>query len=155
MLVFTIVWDTPGKEKVAKWSSAPASILEGFNEIYAVYGPKKPYKTREKRQSCQIDPCLPPYCTPLYREAGVAMPLSHCASCGIADYRCYTPTSFHVKIAYGRPKTDLTSGVSQRKLASGAYRAIGGVTRNSLANHAIVGHSAILFLVGISAPKNI
>ena len=31
---FTIVWDTPGKEeKVAKWSSAPASILEGFNEI--------------------------------------------------------------------------------------------------------------------------
>ena len=27
---FTIVWDTSGKEKVAKWSSAPASILEGF-----------------------------------------------------------------------------------------------------------------------------
>ena len=58
---FSIVWDTPEKEKVAKWSSAPASILEGFNEIYVVYGPKKPYKTREKRQSCQIDPCLPPY----------------------------------------------------------------------------------------------
>ena len=33
VLVFTIVWDTPGKEKVAKWSSAPASILEDFNEI--------------------------------------------------------------------------------------------------------------------------
>ena len=31
VLSFTIVWDTPGKEKVAKWSSAPASILEGFN----------------------------------------------------------------------------------------------------------------------------
>ena len=30
-LAFTIVWDTPGKEKVAKWSSAPASILEVFN----------------------------------------------------------------------------------------------------------------------------
>ena len=26
-----IVWDTPGKEKFAKWSSAPASILEGFD----------------------------------------------------------------------------------------------------------------------------
>ena len=73
MLCFTIVWDTPGKEKVAKWSSAPASILEGFNEIYVVYGPPKPYKTREKRQSCQIDPCLPPYrtpfaCTQTFRE---------------------------------------------------------------------------------------
>ena len=61
VLCFTIVWDTPEKEKVAKWSSAPASIFEGFNEIYAVYGPKKPYKTRVKRQSCQIDPCLPPF----------------------------------------------------------------------------------------------
>ena len=30
VLLFTIVWDTPEKEKVAKWSSAPASILEGF-----------------------------------------------------------------------------------------------------------------------------
>ena len=28
-----------GKGKVAKWSAAPASILEGFNELYAVYGP--------------------------------------------------------------------------------------------------------------------
>ena len=61
VLCFTIVWDTPEKEKVAKWSPAPASILEGFNEIYVVDGPKIPYKTREKRQSCQIDPCLPPY----------------------------------------------------------------------------------------------
>ena len=61
VLCFTIVWDTPEKKKVAKWSPAPASILEGFNEIYVVYGPKNPYKTREKRQSCQFDPCLPPY----------------------------------------------------------------------------------------------
>ena len=61
VLCFTIVWDTPEKAKVAKWSPAPASSLEGFDEIYVVYGPKKPYKTREKRQSCQIDPCLPPY----------------------------------------------------------------------------------------------
>ena len=33
MLLFAMVWDTPGKEKVAKWSSSPASTLEGFNEI--------------------------------------------------------------------------------------------------------------------------
>ena len=31
---------------------------------------------------------------PPYRETGVAIPLSHSVSCGIADYRCYTPTSF-------------------------------------------------------------
>ena len=31
---------------------------------------------------------------PPYRETGAAIPLSHCTSCGIADYRCYTPTSF-------------------------------------------------------------
>ena len=62
VLRFTTVWDTPGKGKFAKWSSAPASILEGSSEIYAVYGPRKPCKTRGKRQSCQIDPCLPPYC---------------------------------------------------------------------------------------------
>ena len=57
VLLFIIVWDTPGKEKVAKWSSAPASMLEGFNEIYAVYGPPKPYKTREKRQSKSTRVC--------------------------------------------------------------------------------------------------
>ena len=28
---FSIVWDTLEKENVAKWSPAPASILEGFN----------------------------------------------------------------------------------------------------------------------------
>ena len=31
VLCFTIVWETPEKGKVAKWSSGPASILEGFN----------------------------------------------------------------------------------------------------------------------------
>ena len=31
LLCFSAVWDTPEKEKVAKRSSAPASILEGFN----------------------------------------------------------------------------------------------------------------------------
>ena len=31
LFFYTIVCDNPGKGKVAKWSSAPASILEGFN----------------------------------------------------------------------------------------------------------------------------
>ena len=31
---------------------------------------------------------------PSYRETSVAIPLSHCVSCGIADSRCYTPTCF-------------------------------------------------------------
>ena len=48
VLCFTIVWDTHEKEKVAKWSPAPASILEGFNEIYVVYGPKKPLQNTGK-----------------------------------------------------------------------------------------------------------
>ena len=34
---------------------------------------------------------IPP---PPHRETSVAIPLLHCVSCGIADYRCYTPTSF-------------------------------------------------------------
>ena len=60
---------------------------------------------------------------PPYRETGVAIPLSHCVSCGIADYRCYTPS---VEMGYRSPKTDLTRGASQNKLASEAYGAIGG-----------------------------
>ena len=31
---------------------------------------------------------------PHYRKTGVAIPQSRCVFCGIADYRCYTPTSF-------------------------------------------------------------
>ena len=31
---------------------------------------------------------------PPYRKAPVALPLSHCVFCGIADYRFYTPTAF-------------------------------------------------------------
>ena len=42
---------------------------------------------------------------PPYRDTGVAIPLSHCVSCGIADYRCYTPISF------------LKNGLSQSKQA--------------------------------------
>ena len=44
------------------------------------------------------------------------------------------------KNGLSQSKTDLTRGVSQKKLASEAYRATGGVARNSIANRAIVGH---------------
>ena len=40
---------------------------------------------------------------PPYRETGVALPLSHCVFCSIADYCCYTPTSF-CKSGLLRPK---------------------------------------------------
>ena len=47
-------------------------------------------------------------------------------------------------MAYSNPKTDLTvpnkGGIADKAFASEAYRAIGGVARNSIANRAIVGH---------------
>ena len=83
---------------------------------------------------------FPRHKPPLYRKTGVAIPLSHCVSRGVADYRCYTPTSFLKNGLYRSPKTDLSRGISQKKLASEAYRAFGGVERNSIANRAILGH---------------
>ena len=75
---------------------------------------------------------------PPYRETGAAIPLSHSVSCGIADYRCYTPASVR-KSGLSQSKDRPNKGVSQKKLASEAYRAIGGVARNSIAKRAIVG----------------
>ena len=46
---------------------------------------------------------IPP---PPYRETGVAIPLSHCVSCGIAA----TPPLLSLKMAYRNPKTGLTRG---------------------------------------------
>ena len=46
---------------------------------------------------------------------GVAILLSHCVSCGIADYRCHTPTSF-CKMAYRSERTGLTRGYSRKSL---------------------------------------
>ena len=74
-----------------------------------------------------------------YRETSVAIPLSNCVSCGIADYRCYTPTSFR-KNGPSQSKARPNKGASQKKLDLEAYRAIGGVARNSIVNRAIVGH---------------
>ena len=52
-----------------------------------------------------------------------------------------TPPLLSVKMAYCSPKTDLARGLSHKKLASEAYRAIGGVARNSIANRAKVGRA--------------
>ena len=52
---------------------------------------------------------------PISRE----MPLSHCVSCGIADYRCYTPTSFRKKKNLPQSKDRPNrggGGVSQKSL---------------------------------------
>ena len=48
-----------------------------------------------------------------------------------------TPPNFSVKMAFRNPKTGLKGeGVSQKKLASEAYRSIGGTAWNSIANGA-------------------
>ena len=53
---------------------------------------------------------LPTEISPYNRETGVAIPLSHCVFCSIADYRYYIPTSFRKKMAYRDPKTGLGGG---------------------------------------------
>ena len=58
----------------------------------------------------------PKYPPPPHRETSAAIPVSHCISCGIADYRCYTPTSFK-KNGYRNPKIGLTRGYRRKSLA--------------------------------------
>ena len=88
-------------------------------------GPREaPQKSSFWSQNLVTRPKYPPP----YRETGVAIPLSHCVSCGIADYRCYTPTSFPKK-GLSQSKDRPNRGVSQEKLASEAYRGIGGRTK--------------------------
>ena len=78
---------------------------------------------------------------PPYRKTGVAIPLSQGVSCGIADYRCYTLTSFRKNgRSQSKDRPYKGGGVSQKKHASEAYRTIGDVARNSIASRAIVGH---------------
>ena len=64
---------------------------------------------------------------PPYRETAVEIPLSHCVSCGIADYRCYIPTSFRKNglYQYIAVQRQTQQGALQKKLASEAYHAIG------------------------------
>ena len=68
----------------------------------------------------------------------VAIPLSHCVSCGIADYRCYTPTSFRKSGPLQSKDRPNKGGLSQKKLAPEAYRAKG-------ASHEIVSRIALLW----------
>ena len=66
---------------------------------------------------------------PPYRETGVAIPLSHCISCGIADYRCYTPTSFRkdgLSQAKDRPNK---GGIAEKAYPWNLSRYRGGRTR--------------------------
>ena len=84
-----------------------------------------PYASRQRTGKMTNRPCFahiqaPPIARQLSQD-----PLSHCVFCGIADYRCYTPTSFS-KMAFRNPKTGLGGWVSQTKLASEAYCAMGG-----------------------------
>ena len=82
--------------------------------------------------------------------------LSHCVSCGIGDYRCYTPPHSFLQHGLSQSKDRPNKGGIAEKLASEAYRAIGGVARNSIANRAIKAFSpkrALVFAVnGASAP---
>ena len=70
------------------WFGLPRPLLTVGGQVFR----------NESFPSLVIRPRYPPY-----RETGVAIPLLHCVSCGIADYRCYNPTSF------------LKSGLSQSK----------------------------------------
>ena len=79
---------------------------------------------------------------PPYRETGVAIPCRTVFPVALQTIAA-TPPLLSVKMAYRglkSQKTDLTRGASQQRLASEAYRAIGGVARNSIANRAVVGY---------------
>ena len=90
-------------------------------------------------QVCQVRQTSsgdPTEISPLSRDRCSNTPVALC----FLWYRRLSLLHPQVKMAYRSPKTDLRRGVSQKKLASEAYRAVGGVARNSIANRAIVGH---------------
>ena len=73
---------------------------------------KKLFETPAKFRSRSLsDPTEIP---PPHRGTGVAIPLSHGVSCGIADYRCYTPTSFQ-KNGLSQSKDRPNKGGNRRK----------------------------------------
>ena len=51
-----------------------------------------------------------------YRETGVVIPLSHCVFCGVADYWCYTPTSFRKKWPIASQRRALDGGHRRKNL---------------------------------------
>ena len=57
-----------------------------------------------------------------------------------------TPSLLSLKVAYRNPKTGLARGYRRKKqLASEAYRAIGGIAPNSIANRAILYSGTLSF----------
>ena len=61
------------------------SGVRQVQKILGIFGVFLSFRQKTKEKKDRV--------TPPYRETGVAISLSHCVSCGIADYRCYTPTS--------------------------------------------------------------
>ena len=96
---------------------------------------------RNTRTVTQVRLVTRPKCPPPYHETGVAIFCSNVFSV-VSQTIAATPPLHSLKMAYRNPKTGLTRGVSQEQLASEGYRAVGGVARNSIANRAMVGHSA-------------
>ena len=72
--------------RLLRW---PSILLHGPLDICLDVVSAAPLPPVQKREALVTRPKYPPYC-----ETGVAIPLSHCVFCGIAGYRCYTPTSF-------------------------------------------------------------
>ena len=72
-----------------------------------------------------------------YRETSVAIPLSHCVPV-VSQTVTATPPLLSVKMADRNPKAGLGVERSQKKLASEAYRAMGGVARNSTPRFLII-----------------
>ena len=131
-----MLWRSP--EELQSHSALRTSIAANSENGLSGLDWKAPEKWGQKSEQSQnlSDPTeIPPY-----RETGVAIPLSHCVLPVVSQTIAATSPLLSPKMAYRNPKTDLTRGVSQRKLASEAYRAIGGVARNSVANRSIVGH---------------
>ena len=75
--------------------------------------------------------------TPPYRETSVAVPLSHCVS---SEALAATPPLRVRRNGLSRSQDRPNKGASQKNLASEAYRAKGGVARDSIANRAVGGH---------------
>ena len=159
-LTRTMVWVLPAR-KLGPWSEFPFlyifiySTLEFWRFKFSVvwvlvwvssfYGDGGGSRTVK---NARITKLIPPEFSdflltrpkwPPYRETPVALPLWHCflwCSQTIAA----TPQLLSIETAYRSPKTGLGGRVSQKRLASEAYRVLGGIACNSIANRAIVGH---------------
>ena len=142
----------PALDKILAWVQKLYPVLYWMPGIRAAFsgfsGDLIPQKHGERKQTCTDDNSRPcPSMAAIFVLSDptphiarqVAIPLSHCVSCGIADYRCYTPTSFRKTGLPQSKDRPWKEGIAE-KLASEAHRAMGGAARNSIANRVIVGH---------------